>query len=123
MESNKSGRAHGFFKCRSGEKRIASFLPTIREFAQVPLIVETILAPLAFNAGKDDVPASSVRSLGCKRKYSFILDYPGKSNEEAAGELAAIFNQMYNSPLFKDGEKFFGEIFYLEGGKYHSFSD
>lgn len=50
--------------------------------------------------------------------YVIEASLPEATNKATAQELAAIMNQMYNSPLFDEGEPFKGIIAYYENGKY-----
>ena len=53
-------------------------------------------------------------------KYVMKANYPTGTNLQTADELAGILNQVYQSPLFKEGEEFRGSIFYKEKGNYIS---
>ena len=44
--------------------------------------------------------------------------YPDATNIQTADEVAIILNQVYNSQLYQDGEKFSGEIIYEDKGRY-----
>lgn len=116
------GIAYAFFNCRSGEKRINSFLPQIRELQQVPETVElTLSKPGDITARKDKGLKAIVKeALQYRIKYVMTATFLGKTNEDAANELVAVINQAYLSPLFKEGEKFVGRIYYKkDDGTYY----
>jgi len=51
-------------------------------------------------------------------RYAMIAKCSGTTNYKTAHELAAVLNQAYQSPLYREGEQFKGDIFYKEGGEY-----
>lgn len=53
-------------------------------------------------------------------RYVMQADYPNATNHQTADELASILNQVYQSPLYREGEKFRGKIVYKEKGRYVS---
>ncbi|VVC00814.1 Uncharacterised protein [uncultured archaeon] len=143
----KIGTAYAFFNCDAGKKAIRELLPAIREMQKVPPAVETILTtprkidangnlPLKkllkshvfyqwkvkFKAADGTVFESETARIWYPAGMQFALKavYPGATNEAAAGELTAILNQAYQSPLFKDKEEFTGDTFYEKNGIYVS---
>jgi hypothetical protein len=50
--------------------------------------------------------------------YVIRASLPETANKAVADELAAIVNQMYNSPLYEENEPFRGIVTYHQGGKY-----
>ena len=51
-------------------------------------------------------------------KYIIEATYDNATNEQTADELSAVLNQAYQSPLYRQGEGFRGEIAYMENGGY-----
>ncbi len=120
---NKTGKAYGFFDCKASKKEIETELSTIRRLAKIPSELELSLTELA------DVSVFSLH--GNPQLYSIVKDakeakmgyymealYPNTTNKAAADEIATILNQTYQSPLYKKGEPFKGEIVYEENGEY-----
>ncbi|MFA6530571.1 MAG: hypothetical protein WCT31_02485 [Candidatus Micrarchaeia archaeon] len=110
--TQKIGKAIAFFDCRASKKRIEGELSTIREFAQVPPMVE-----LRLYKGPEKVTEKGMKGLAASAKeddirYAMVAMFPGRGNEAAANELAAVLNQAYQSPLYREGEPFKGYIFY-----------
>lgn len=50
--------------------------------------------------------------------YTLRASMPDTPDRAVADELAAIINQMYNSPLYDEGEPFRGIIAFFEDGRY-----
>jgi hypothetical protein len=50
--------------------------------------------------------------------FTIRATLPEATNHDTADELAPILNQMYNSPLFEEGEPFRGIIAYFDNGRY-----
>lgn len=119
MAKKLAGRAYAFFDCRASKKQIKAELPTIREFAQIPPLLELSLSekPEEMERQAKLLP-SDIRAKVSGSKYFMKAKLPDATNKETADELAAILNQAYQSPLYDEGEPFFGEICYKEGNTF-----
>jgi hypothetical protein len=119
---NKIGKAYAFFDCRASKKEIESKLPTIRECVKTPRKLELVLKLTEdFDISNMNDSRLEVIINGAKRagiNYAMEATYPNHSNEQTAEELSIILNQMYQTPLYKEGEKFRGEVIYKERGEY-----
>ncbi len=121
--TNYSGKAYAYFNCNASKEQISDALPTIREFARTPAKLELSLLEINEDLtlpGKRDV---ALRSLTAEaaiagRQYFIEAKCPGKNNQETANEVATILNQAYQSPLYQEGEAFFGDIVYRQRSKY-----
>lgn len=111
----KIGKAYGFFDCEASKEDIEGLLPTIRDYAKVPSELKHYLVEGMENLG--DVP-DSVYEFGNKHgfKYALRAELPGASNRDTASEVGHILNQTYQSPLFKEGDSFRGEVVHEDGG-------
>ncbi|MCX6769555.1 MAG: hypothetical protein NT051_02630 [Candidatus Micrarchaeota archaeon] len=121
MELNKPvGKARAFFNCSARPSVIRRALKIIKPAIDVPDAVQLKLGTVKkVHARKDPLLSEEKKdAVYFNIKYSLTAAYPGATNETAAGELVAILNQAYQSPLFKDGEKFVGKIFYEKDGKF-----
>jgi len=115
----KIGKAYGFFDCTASKKEIEAELPAIRELAQIPSQLELSLTEGMDNL-KGDSDLMSLAQEAKKEGIKYVLEatYSGATNKETADEVAAILNQAYQTPLYKEGESFKGEIVYREGDQY-----
>jgi len=72
------------------------------------------------------VRLNQMATLGNKRgmgnlsgvRYCLEATYENATNLQTADEVANILNQAYQSPLYKEGEHFRGEVVYEERGIY-----
>lgn len=119
---NKIGKAYAFFDCSASRDQIDAELPTIRECVKTPRELELSLMRCTSpnnSIVKDSklwALTRSAREVGMK--YLLEANYPNQSNEQTANELVTVLNQMYQSQLYKEGEKFRGEIVYKQRGEY-----
>lgn len=113
------GEAYAFFDCSASREEIQREIPKIRSAVNTPSELELYLM------NKQDVVSGNVelrqlfheaREAGLK--YVMKAQYPTATNSQTADELAAVLNQAYQSPLFKEGEQFRGAIFYKEKDRY-----
>ncbi len=61
---------------------------------------------------------ASIRRRAASDLYAIRASLPNTPNKTVADELAAIVNQMYQSPLYSEGERFWGIIAYLDEGSF-----
>ena len=113
---NKPGKAYGFFDCEATKGEIKGWIPQVREASKTPKQLELILT-------KDidllEVDSDLLQiSQKLDSKYVMEANYQGGTNEETAKELGAILNNLFQSPAYKPGEKFSGEIVYKENKNY-----
>ncbi len=102
------------------EKDITAELPTIRNMAQTPNQLELITESV------DNLPVqgdSALKALVGQAKnagmrYVLQARYQGATGKETAGELAAVVNQSYQSPLYQRDEPFRGELAFPSGKGY-----
>ncbi|MDP2906789.1 MAG: hypothetical protein Q8O03_02515 [Nanoarchaeota archaeon] len=115
------GKAYGFFDCNASKEVIESELPTIRELVKTPSKLELSLIKGVDNLkGDSDLMSIAREAKESGIKYVVEATYPDATNKETADELASILNQAYQTPLYQDGEQFYGSVFYKELGKYVS---
>lgn len=118
-EAVRTGSAVAFFNCRHGAREIGSLLPKIREFAQVPPLVELTLTEGPENVrGERKLTELANEAKKAGMQYVMEAKYPGASNRQTAEELGAVMNQTYQSPLYVDGEEFRAAVFYKAFGEY-----
>jgi len=89
------GRAYGLFDCSSPIGAIEADIPLIRELVLTPPEVGLSLT--------EGDPTHGYR-------YTLGVAFPSASNRAAASETAGALNQIYQSPHFRRGEPFVGEI-------------
>lgn len=112
----KIGQAYGFFDCRASKQEIEAEIPTIRDLVRTPSQLELSLFEDPINL--DNVNFSRTIDAGFSRSgkigNSYLLkgNYPEADNGKAASEFIAIFNQLYQTPLYNHNEKFRGKIGY-----------
>ena len=114
-----TGRAYGFFNCNQPKAVIEAELPYLRTAVGTPSDLELTLIE-----GLDNLEApEGLRPIVAQaREYGiqYVLEarYNGATHQKTAGEVAAIFNQAYNSDLYETGEAFDHQIVYQRGDKY-----
>jgi hypothetical protein len=89
------GRAYGLFDCRSSRGAIAADVPVIRRLVLTPPEVGLSLSEGGQNHGY---------------RYRLGVEFPDATNSAAAREAGGVLNQLYQSPHFRKGEPFAGEI-------------
>jgi hypothetical protein len=113
------GEAYGFFKCNASAEEIESEFPIIRRLSLTPSELELYLIE-----EKDFKKDKTLNNYIFKNfgvfgvNYTLKARYPNATNLQTADELSAILNQIYKSPLYEPGEKFFGDICYKNKGRY-----
>ena len=113
------GKAYAFFNCKASKEKIEAELPTIRKFVKTPSQLELSLIEGVRNLkGEFDLVELAKEAEAAGIKYVMEATYPTSNNEQTAGELSAILNQAYQSPLYSKGETFEGNIIYKDKGKY-----
>lgn len=127
------GEAYGFFDCSATKEAIEVELPTIRRLVRTPSELELSLIEgmdnIQVNVGsvfevfREDSRRSKLISLIEQAKQSgmrYVLGAtnPVMDNISVADELAGILNQAYQSPLYKEEERFSGAIIYERNGVY-----
>lgn len=112
----KIGKAYGFFDCSAAKEEIEELLPRIRNYAQTPSDLKHYLVEGMDNLG--DVP-DSISEFGNKYGFRYALkaELTDASNRDTANEVGHILNQTYQSPLFKEGDPFRGEVVHEDNGK------
>ena len=113
-------KAYGFFNCNASKETIEAELPAIRTLVKTPSELELKLIEGTENLKGD----SQLMSLAKEAKDSgikYVLEatYTGATNKQTANETAAVLNQAYQSPLYKKGEQFCGDIIYKDNGNYN----
>ena len=121
---NYTGKAYAFFSCNASLPQMLGELPKIRQVAKIPSKLELSLStgPVVFNCIHKEPALRELAQEANEAGLNYILEakYPGKSNQEAADQVADVLNQAYQSPLYADGEKFFGDVLYRHRSKYVS---
>jgi hypothetical protein len=129
----KIGKAYAFFYCKASKKQIEAEIPPIRECVRTPSKLELSLTEgvykfmgtriLGRKALVGEPIDTQLRDIAKEAKESgmrYVLEakYEGATNEQTADELSSILNQVYQSPLYQEGEEFRGGIVYQDMGKY-----
>ena len=124
MENHREdeGRAYAFFNCRTVIDEIRQELPVIRKRVETPVRLRLTLEELSSESAKREGP--TLREILTQARQSGIRYFmearsPGQDNKATAVELSAILNQIYQTPLYEDGEEFTGAVVYKERGAYH----
>ncbi len=93
--------AEGPFYCAASGQEIKEELPTIRKLVETPPSLELYLTDMNNRNGDE----------GGDLNINFTLKAtaPGGTYDPVT-ELEAIFNQTYQSPLYKPEEPFYGEV-------------
>ena len=107
------GKAYGFFDAPDATyESIEKELPAIRKAVLTPHELK-----LALRDGDASEVSDPAQATGHFR-YALEASYLGHSNEEAARELAHIFNQAVHTPLYSEDWKtgFRGRVAYREAG-------
>ncbi len=136
----KVGEAYAIFDCSASKEDVGAEILFIRDLIGTPQKLELLLTEgVDWNSklGKElqtlssqSIKAGHERStmlsektsfsillvLGCK--YFMRARLPDSTNNEAADRVADILNQAYMSPLYEEGERFFGRVIYEKNGKY-----
>ena len=113
------GIAYAFFDCKASPESIKAELPTLRDRIGTPSELElTLIEGTTKLRGDMHLWAIAKQADDAGIRYVLRGKHPQTTNEDTAGELAAILNQAYNSPLYQNGEEFRGEIVYNEGNTY-----
>lgn len=100
-----SGKAYGFFYSNASKQDVETQLPRIYDLVNTPPGLELYLMDVSTSRLED-------KKGICRKRYFLEATIPRYSNRNTAVELSAILNQAYQSPLYKDGEAFDGEILY-----------
>lgn len=113
------GTAYGIFKCNAEKEKIENEFSTIRGLVQTPREMELYLSE-GMDSLKDDIDLTSVAGEARESGMRYVLkaEYPRATNRKTADETAAILNQLYNTSLYSEGEKFSGGIVYKKGRAY-----
>jgi hypothetical protein len=114
-----TGRAYAFFDCSAPREKIARYLPTIRNRARVPVLLE-----LSLHEGHDKNGFSQVLIAAEKAglKYGLEASLNAATNRQVAEMLVRVLNEVYQFPLY-DNEAFRGGIVYSDGKKGYVFRD
>ncbi|MFC2142881.1 hypothetical protein ACFLQN_00610 [Candidatus Aenigmatarchaeota archaeon] len=99
-----TGKAYGFFDCDAPKARVMGEMPHIRSAVGTPDRLQLYLTE-----GMDP--------QGMGNRYEFEVRHPGASNRRAATEATIVLNQTYQSPAFRNGGPFTGEIVFEEKGE------
>ena len=113
------GKAYGFFDCRASKEEIEAEIPTIRRLTNTPSKLELSLIESPSNL-RGDSELMSIASQASESGIKYVLEgtYPSATNEQTAKEIVGVLNQVYQSPLYQEGEPFRGEIVYFDGAGY-----
>lgn len=102
----KDGKAYAFFNCSADRGTIEAELPIVRGVIGSPRRLQLYFT--------DNVPDRH------GYRYAMGASYRGAGNRATANEVAGVFNQNYNTALWKAGEPFEGEILFGEGKRFVS---
>ena len=120
-EKENVGEAYALFYCEASEEQFKAELPKIRSLVQTPSQLEITLkkgTDLSTLGSEEKNFAISRGAIEDGMNYSLQARCKNMTNKEAAGEVTAILNQAYQSPLYKDGVEFRGGVFYEQNGRY-----
>lgn len=71
-------------------------------------------------AGDERLMNIAREAEGAGINYLLQASYLNGTNKTTVDEVASVVDQMYQSPLYSEGESFIGEIIYEEEGEYVS---
>lgn len=117
----KTGEAYGFLKYGGKIEDILKYIPAVRNSALTPPELSLTIIEGAENLEtKSDSGLAELVELakGANLNYVFRANLPGKDNAETAGELGDMINQLYQTPLYQEGQEFCAEIAYKNGDEY-----
>ncbi|MCX6748763.1 MAG: hypothetical protein NT076_04100 [Candidatus Pacearchaeota archaeon] len=129
--TNKTGEAYAFFNCNASKEAIEGEIPDIRRVVETANGLELSLTEVSTLRTRREDPALSrfietaeigsiypsklahLRSTDKPKKvrdlrYALHAIYPDKSNEDAAGELVGVINEIYTN--HEAGKIFTGAI-------------
>src|SRR3989338_1013030 len=98
------GIAYGFFQCRAREEEIEGWLPIITDAVNSPSDLELALFRTPDLQGEKKLLDEARASYELGRNYVLQASQQGKANYEVAEELKAVLIQLYQSPLYYEGE-------------------
>ncbi|MBI4440817.1 hypothetical protein HY639_01490 [Candidatus Woesearchaeota archaeon] len=114
-----NGKAYGFFMCNADKETVANELPDLRRITQAPSALELSLMDDFSHIKADNLLKPLIHQARDNGMcYCLEATLPGSSNRVAAKELNDMLGNIYNSPLYKEGDEFSGAIVYEENGKY-----
>ncbi|MEK6890819.1 MAG: hypothetical protein AABX03_01650 [Nanoarchaeota archaeon] len=118
------GKAYSFFDYNGPISDIEKEIPKIRELSLTPNELELSLMEMpefiGRNSGWLDIPNEAIDAIDQGIKYVMEASYPNADNKKTAGELATIMDRVYQSQLYKKGEKIRCHVLYKEKGNYVS---
>ena len=118
----KAGKAYGFIKCDKSKAQIEALMPTIRNLARTPSMLElSIVEGIGHVRGDEELHRTVVRDLREEGKcnYAYEAKLPGATNEQTARELKDIFNTSYDSTLFEPRpSEVYGVVVYEKDKQY-----
>ena len=116
----KVGRAYGFFAYDGKTENVLDELPRARNLAQTPNEMGLELTEVDnLHIGEDSALAGIVEKAKQQNMtHALEASMPGVGNRKVSGEVAAIMNNIYASPLYAPGEQFCAGIVYKRGEKY-----
>ncbi len=100
-----SGVAYAFFDCTATKNELEAHVPLARQLVQTPSELELRLSEGQQSVLHDKQLAALVEQGG-GWNYTLQAHYPAQPNTAAAEELAVIVNQLYQSPLYRQGGSF-----------------
>jgi len=113
---NQEGRAYLSFGCKAPRAKVEAELLSIMDAVKTPRNLELSLTEDASHFKLD----SPVISRGPDRNYKVVATNPKATNKQTADRLAAIGNQLFQSPVYREEKPFKGNIVYEDRGKYVS---
>ncbi len=117
----KIGRAYGFFNCNAEKEKVENEFSTVRELVRTPREMELYFSEdMDSLKNENDIDLTPIieKAKEAGMRYVLKAEYPRATNRKTADNLAAILNQLYNTPLYSEGENFNGEIVYKKGCAY-----
>ncbi len=108
-------KAYGFLKYGDSGK-FENELPEICKVVGMPELNYSFndISPIE---GDEELTDLAKNAEQCGMNYMITATDSG-NNKSVAGEVATLFNQAYQSPLYDSGAPFEGEIVYRIGNKY-----
>ena len=117
----KTGEAYGFLKYGGRADDILKYIPSVRNSALTPpeMSLQLIAGVENVDTTGDSGLADLVqRAKGADFNYAFKANLPNADNATTAGELGDTINQLYQTPLYQEGQEFYAEIAYKQNDKY-----
>lgn len=113
----KAGEAYGFLKFRGTAADISDYIPAVRNSADIPpamLFLVTEGAENCSTAGDSGLVHIAQQAEKAGMTHMLKAALPFTDNKGTASELKDIIIQLYQTPLYEEGEDSCAKIVYRE---------